>query len=698
MSTGNAFVETGELHRLLVESVDEYAIFALDRDGYILSWNPGAERFKGYKADEVIGKHFSILYPAERIAEGFPEHELREAARLGRFEDEGWRLRKDGSRFWANVVLTPLRDSKGQLVGFGKVTRDLTERRKAEEALRGSEERFRLLVQGVKDYAIFMLDANGNVATWNEGAERIKGYAADEIVGQHFSKFYPAEDVASDKPSKELEIASRTGQYEEEGWRVRKDGSRIWASVLITALRSGDGRLVGFAKVTRDLTERRVAQERLLDDARRMAAEEAARHAADAGRARSEQLQILTASLAAAHSIPEITHVIFTAAFPVLGVDAGSLALLDDSGTLIHLAGDSGYGELPEWVRVIDLNDEVPISAAVRTGRPVVCRSRLERDERFPKMAEFLAPYGASVVLPLAVRDRIIGAVSMHRRDGSPLPDSALEFMQAFAQQVAQALERSRLSEAEQHARTRADEANRAKSKFLAAMSHELRTPLNAIGGYVDLIDMGLRGPVTEEQHGDLHRIKRSQQHLLSIINDILNFARVEAGQTVYTYASVAVGAVLESVSQMTASLAAPKGLRFDVTECPPDVVVWADKSKVEQIVLNLVSNAVKFTLDGSVTLSCDWEDAHRVAITVRDTGVGISSDELDKIFEPFIQVGQSRTNSREGTGLGLAISRDLARAMGGEITVQSATGSGSAFTLVLPRSADRSSGAAGRG
>jgi PAS domain S-box-containing protein len=683
--------EAGALHRLLVESVDEYAIFALDPEGYILSWNPGAERFKGYRAEEVIGKHFSIFYLPERIAEGFPEFELREAARLGRFTDEGWRLRKDGTRFWAYVVITALRASTGELVGYAKVTRDLTERRDAEEALRESEKRFRLLVQSVKDYAIFMLDENGYVATWNEGAERIKGYTASEIIGQHFSKFYSEEDIASGKPPRELEIASSTGQYEEEGWRLRKDGSRIWASVLITALRNDDGRLVGFAKVTRDLTERRAAQEQLLADARLVAAEEAARHAADVARARTEKLQTLTAALSAAHTVPEITQVIFTQAFPELGAAAGALGLVDDADDRIKFVGDNGFSALPTWVRDVGIDDDTPLSTAIRTGKPVVCRSRDERNERFPKLAEVLAPFGAMVVLPLAVRDRIIGALSMHRRPEQPLTEDVSDMMHTFALRVAQAIERAALYEAEQHARARADEANRAKSEFLAAMSHELRTPLNAIGGYADLLDMGLRGPVTPEQHEDLQRIRRSQKHLLAVINDILNFARIEAGQVAYTYQPVVISDVVEAVAQMIAPLAAAKGLRLTVGECPPDVTAWADKSKVEQIIVNLLSNAVKFTTNGEITLTCDYENPTRVAICVRDTGSGIADDQLDKIFEPFVQVGRSLTNSREGTGLGLAISRDLARAMGGEIAVGSETGCGSTFTLTLPRTSRKS-------
>ena len=505
-SPGGIALETGDLHRLLVSSIDEYAIFALDRDGYILSWNAGAQRLKGYAAEDIIGKHFSVFYPPAQIERGFPNFELREAARVGRFEDEGLRVRKDGTRFWANVVITALRGPGGVLVGYGKVTRDLTERRRAEETLRLSEERFRLLVQGVKDYAIFMLDPLGYITTWNAGAERIKGYSDGEVLGKHFSIFYTAEDLEDGKPAREIEIATATGVYEEEGWRLRKDGSRFWANVVITALWKPDGSLAGFAKVTKDLTDQRAAQERAIEAARQAAA---------------------------------------------------------------------------------------------------------------------------------------------------------------------------------------SDEANRAKSEFLAAMSHELRTPLNAIGGYTDLLSMGIRGPVTQEQLDDLTRIKRSQQHLLGIINAILNFSRMEAGQITYEYSAVPLSDVIENVGHMIEPQVLTKNLELGgVGECPPDAVAWADKSKVEQILLNLLSNAVKFTNEGAITIECAQHDQERVGITVKDTGVGIPSDQLERIFEPFVQVGRSLTHGHQhqGTGLGLAISRDLARGMGGDIVVSSELGKGSQFRLTLSR------------
>ena len=496
--------ERAGLHRLLVDSVRDYAIFALDPNGNVLSWNAGAEYLKGYSADDIIGRHFSVFYPPEKIAEKFPEYELEVARREGRFEDEGWRIRKDGSRFWANVVITALRDATGTLVGFAKVTRDLTERFLAEEALRISEERFRLLVQGVKDYAIFMLDPAGYVASWNEGAQRIKGYEAAEIIGRHFSTFYPAEDVADGKPARELEIAVGEGKYEEEGWRVRKDGSLFWANVLITAVRGSDGRLVGFAKVTRDLTERRAANERALADARRV---------------------------------------------------------------------------------------------------------------------------------------------------------------------------------------TAAETATRIKSEFLATMSHELRTPINATLGYTELLSLGLRGPVTETQREDLERIRVSQQYLLGIITDLLNYSRMEAGQMEYDLAPVPVQALVDAVLPMVEPQASKKGLTLERITCDDGLVGQVDRTKGEQVLLNLLSNAVKFTPNGGrVTVTCTAGE-ETVAISVVDTGPGIPEDKQAAIFEPFVQLGRSRTSSHEGTGLGLAISRDLARAMGGDVTVESVPGKGSTFAFVLARS-----------
>jgi PAS domain S-box-containing protein len=493
--------EGGGLYRLLVDSVRDYAIFALDPTGRIISWNKGAALLKGYTANEIIGKHFSTFYPPEDVARGKPAWELEIAQSEGRFEEEGWRIRKDGSRMWANVVITALRDESGALVGFAKVTRDLTERRRAESALRLSEERFRLIVQSVKDYGIFMLDPQGHVVSWNEGARVMKRYAPEEIIGKHFSAFYPAADVARGKPAWELEVAKAEGRFEDEGWRVRKDGSLFWANVIITALRNPDGVLIGFAKVTRDLTERRAAEERTLADARRLADVEA---------------------------------------------------------------------------------------------------------------------------------------------------------------------------------------SNRTKTQFLAAMSHELRTPLNAIGGYTELLGIGVGGPVTEQQHEYLSRIEDAQHHLLGIINDLLNYSRIEAGMLTYEMGPVPLLEVVASVEAMVAPQVTMKSLTLVNGPCETDIVVRADRLKVEQVVLNVLSNAVKFTpRGGTITVQCMME-GERASITVRDTGPGIPTDKLESIFEPFVQLGRGLSTPQEGTGLGLAISRDLARAMGGDLIARSAPGQGAEFVITL--------------
>jgi PAS domain S-box-containing protein len=321
-------------YRLLVESVVDYAIFVLDPEGHIATWNLGAQAIKGYQASEIIGAHFSRFYPEEDLAAGKPQRELETAMSEGRVEDEGWRIRKDGSRFWASVIITALRDETGTLRGFGKVTRDLSARREAEERLRQVEQRFHLLIDGVVDYAIFMLDPTGHVSTWNEGAQRVKGYSAEQILGKHFSIFYTSADRVAGRPQAILEAVRREGRFEDESWRVRKDGSQIWANVVITALHDPRGELVGFAKVTRDLTARREAEE----VQRRLEREQSAREAAEAAeqqlraselrfRALSQRLEIVLEGVADGITVQDSSgRVVYanSAAAKICGFETGS--------------------------------------------------------------------------------------------------------------------------------------------------------------------------------------------------------------------------------------------------------------------------------------------------------------------------------------------------------------------------------------
>ena len=248
---------------LLVNAITDYAVYLLDEDGFVASWNRGAQRFKGYTADEIIGRHFSVFYTPEDRADNLPARALRTAAEEGRFEQEGWRVRKDGTRFWTSIVIDPVRDEDGVLIGYAKITRDITDKLEAARKLRESEQRFRLLVEGVRDYAIYLLDPDGRVSNWNAGAALIKGYSANEIVGQHFSRFYTPEDQAAGEPARALATAVREGKFEAEAWRMRKDGTRFRAGVLIDPIYDETGVLVGFAKITRDLTERWKSQQEM---------------------------------------------------------------------------------------------------------------------------------------------------------------------------------------------------------------------------------------------------------------------------------------------------------------------------------------------------------------------------------------------------------------------------------------------------
>ena len=261
-------MDQSQLIALAVEQTRDYALLVLDPAGNVLTWNTGAANMTGYRPEEILGRHFSVFYTHDSVQRGWPAHELKVAAAEGRFEDEDWRVSKDGSRFWANVVITAIRDSNGKLVGFSKVTRNLTERKEHEEALAQSEERFRLLVESVQDYAIFMLDPQGLISSWNWGAQCIIGYRASEVIGKHFSRFFTDEDLQAHKPWEELATARELGRFEGEGWRLRNDGSRFWARAVVTALYDSAGNCVALRKSLRIYpiggTHRRLKQRRAM--------------------------------------------------------------------------------------------------------------------------------------------------------------------------------------------------------------------------------------------------------------------------------------------------------------------------------------------------------------------------------------------------------------------------------------------------
>ena len=510
--------QSNEIFQLLVSSVRDYAIFMLDPDGIVVTWNRGAERIKGYRPQDIIGRHFSTFYSEEDVRSGKPERELEIARREGSVEDQGWRLRKDGTRFWAHVVITAVYDGAGLLRGYAKVTHDVTKERLAEEQLRHSAEIFQLLVSSVRDYAIFMLDPEGHITTWNRGAQRIKQYEPDEIIGKHFSTFYPEEDVRDGKPERELEIARAKGSVEDEGWRVRKDGSRFWANVVITAVYDAERNLRGFAKVTRDITDRKMAEE--------------------TQRALLEQRE-----------------------------------------------------------------------------------ARLQAEE-----------------------------------------------------------ERRR---AEDSYRV-AQEANRAKDEFLMTLSHELRTPMTAILGWARMLPA--MSPDDPMFHEAIASIAGGAQLQARLIDDILDVSRIVSGKLRLSPETVDITRVIMNAVDAVSHTANARQIEIETSLSPALGMIVADATRIQQVIWNLLTNAVKFTpRQGRVTVSARRTASH-LQITVQDSGEGIDARFLPHVFEPFRQAESPQTRVHGGLGLGLSIVRYIAEAHGGTVAAESeGRGKGSTFTVTLP-------------
>ena len=393
---------SGDDYRLWVDSVQEYAIVLLDPAGRVATWNQAAEGIVGYAAAEIVGKHVSLLYPPEDVAQGKPAAELNEARERGRFVEEGLRVRKDGSRFWAHVVITALFERDGSLRGFGQITRDLSAQRAAQEQLQRSEERFRLLVEAATDYAIYMLDPDGRVATWNPGAERTHGYRASDIIGGHFSVFFLDEDVRAGKPAQELALARSQGRFEEESWRVRKDGSRFWANVVLTAVRDASGTLLGYAKVTRDLTISLEVEE----NARALIRAEAARTAAEASEARIRESEARFRALS--HRLEVILEGI---------ADGVTVQDLEGSVTFANTAAAqaSGFTSIDEFLHASPSNRMTRFAMLDEHGQPLDL-------EQLPGRRVLRGEPSASALIQ--VREQETGRVWWSRIRSAPVLDA----------------------------------------------------------------------------------------------------------------------------------------------------------------------------------------------------------------------------------------------------------------------------------
>jgi PAS domain S-box-containing protein len=712
-------------YRRLIETAEE-GIWLLDPAGATTYLNERMAAMLGRPAGEVLERPFTgFVHPDDRAdaaallarrREGTPErHDLR-------------LVRGDGSGVWALVSLSPVLEDEGAWGGTLAMVTDVTERRRAEESVRFLAEASRVLAQSLDrgtvlreiarlavprlaDYCVVALadgaagepprifaahDDPAKLPVLQAVADR---YARDPAPGGLIRRVL---DTGQPAMAEELTPAQvRASGADDEGVRLTLELAP--RSVLAVPLR-GDDRRAGLILLATAHSGRRYGPADLelaeelarraataLENARLHGAEHAARRAAERAAEQTARLQAVTAAMSEARTPDEVADAALRQCMEALGAAAGWMGQLSADGARMELLRASGFpAAVEEQFRSVPIDAQIPLTDAVRTGRILTLGSREELERAYPDVPDSgqRSRFGAWAVVPLAVEGRAVGAMVLNFAGPRAFDDGTRAYLLAVGRQSALALERARLFEAERQARAEAEAANRAKFEFLTTMSHELRTPLNAIAGYVDLLDLELRGPITPLQRADLERIRRSQTHLLGLINDVLNFARIETGHVNFALEDVPLDELLAEVEALIAPQVGAKGLAYEHRRFDPAATVRADPEKVRQIVLNLLSNSVKFTPPGGrVTLSCAADDGV-VRVHVADTGIGIPGDRLGHIFEPFVQVNTGYTRTSEGTGLGLSISRDLARAMGGELAVESREGGGSTFTLTLPRGA----------
>ncbi|MCW5659718.1 MAG: PAS domain S-box protein [Burkholderiaceae bacterium] len=607
--------------RRLFDSATDHAICLLSPRGTIVSWNAGAQRIMGYSAAEAIGRHGAMLHTPEALATGWPDEALRRACEDGRLEDEGWRVRKDGTRFWANVVISPLIEPDGRVAGFTEITRDLTERRAQEKRLRDSERNLRLLVEGVQDYAIFTLDPHGVITSWNLGAERIKGYTATEAIGKHFSMFYPAPAVAARWPQQELQRAKTFGRFEDEGWRLRKDGSRFWANVVITAIVDDQGTLLGFSKVTRDLTERRRHEEELME--------------------RERNFRLL-----------------------VDGVKDHAMFLLDRNGRIRtwNTGAQRVLGYRAEQVLGHDVS-MLYTEHDQASGRPTV---------------ELAAATEAGAFRAEGWRQRADGTTFWAEVSSTALFDDARR-LQGFVRIVRDLTERRRVEALENEGRR--------INEFIALLSHELRNPLAPIQNAVAVLGKAAQ---SAEMKWCVDVIGRQAALMKRLVDDLLDVSRITSGKIRIDKKPLDLNALVAQAVDAMRATAAERGHGVTVQAAPQPLMLAGDATRLNQVLVNLLVNAIKFTPpNGHITVTVE-DRGTTACVQVIDDGVGMSESLLRHAFEPFVQGAGALDRPEGGLGIGLTLVKSIVELHGGSVAAASrGPGHGTTITLSLPFPAD---------